>query len=361
MSDNTQPSADGLLHIDVAIEQTQDKTVEIDVSKLIEPAPGEAPAQEVSPPAEETVEVEIPIREELRSPPGPDPVEELKAQLAEMQNRSTREREDMERERSARERAEAESQRMASEMARHRMELHYAQHQAIDNAISAAKADADALERAYADALRKNDHATAAKAHRAMARTESQLLQLEDGKAQIEAIIKAGPQQFMERPAQQPAPPQQKRPDAPPPPPSPSENYDRYMESLKPRVRSFLQGKDKSWVTDDRKHKKLIAAHYQAQSEGHIEESDSYFDYIDKLMTDKPKQREAQPVKKAVPAAPVTAKAASVAQAPLSAKVPLSPREREMAKHLGITESEYAFRKYKMSQPGWDGAKYDPT
>lgn len=345
--------------IGVTIELEAEKPVEIDVSTLIEKGVQPEKKADEEKPEEKGIEIEVPINRDDE----PDPVAELKAQLEELRAKANREHEEAvrerEKERAARELAERNAQQMNVEMGRREFELLETKRHAIENAIAAHRADADALERTLAYAATKNDHATSAKAQRALMRIEAELLQLDEGLSQVKGVTEAGVEEFLKRrPAQRYQPeqrqqqPQQQKPIT----------REDYLAQRTPRVRQFLESKDPSWITDDRMNKKLIAAHWDALSNGFVEESDGYFDHISKAMEPPKKadpKADLKPAKKPAPAAPGIAKAVAAQNGVNGMKVHLTPRERERAKDLNLSEEEYARRKYIMSQPNWDGPRFD--
>jgi hypothetical protein len=372
MTEVTQGGATQEVGITVEIES--EKPVDFDVAELLKSDPDqqrkdkEAAAVVKDEPAEPKeddpgVEIEVPIGGDAAKVE-PDAAAELKAQLEELRAKMARDQEETTRERSLREAAEQRAQQVHQEMGRREFELFETRRHAIENAIAARKSDADALERTLAMAARSNDHATSAKAQRTLMRIEAELLQLDEGLGQVKNITDAGVDAFLKyRESQQPrqsqtTPSQQPKQQAQKP-----LTREDYLAQRTPRVRQFLESKDPSWITDDKMNKKLIAAHWDALSQGFVEESDGYFDHIGKTMEPpkkaEPKPAELKPSKKAVPAAPNVAKAVAAPNGVNGTKVHLTPRERERAKDLNLTEAEYARRKYLMSQPNWDGPRFD--
>lgn len=343
--------------IGITVDIEPDKPVDIDISKLIADV-AQTPPPKVEPPKDD--EVVIDVAEQVSpppvTPPGPDPVVELRTQLAAMEARA-------ESERRAREYAEQDASRSRAEVEQSRVNLQHTQLQAISNAIAAEQADADALERGYAQALRAGDHATAAKCQRAMARIESRLVQLEDGKVNLEQAIRS-PQPAQER--RQPRPQDQPQRDARPAPAATSSDpVEAYLQTRTPRVQAFLKSRDRSWLTDKRMNDKLVAAHHLAKSENYVEDTDAYFEYIDQQMGVKKAApapaalAQRVPAKKTIPAAP-TSRAASSNQSGVSGTtVHLTPRQRDAARALGMTEAAYAERVWRMSQPNWEGPRFD--
>lgn len=355
--------------VNLSIEPALEKAVDIDVSALLEKV--EAKSEEVEVPkkevevkpeakAPEGEDVEIEITPEGKAKTEHDAIEELRSQLAAIQERSERQREEAQRERQAREEAERQAQAYQADIVNTRMQLLQSNHQTIMASIATDKADGDALEREYANAIRTNNHALAAKCQRALAKVESRLLQFEDARMQLEEQIKAGPQalqrqmqrQQPQRPASQPQQQPQQTGD-------PVENY---IATRSARVQKFLKDNPREWLSDPTKNAKLMAAHHMALSEGHVEESNSYFDFVKGYMEPpKPASREAKPVRKTVPAAPASStKAASPAANSVSqAIIRLTPKDRAAAAAMGVSEAEWARRIHLMRQPNYEGPKFD--
>lgn len=355
--------------VNLSIEPTLEKAVDIDVSGLLDKVEGKPAEVEVTKktenaapssrdPAADPGEVEIEIDpNDGKAKSEHDAIEELRQQLQAIQERADRTRQDAERERQAREEAERQAQQYQADVIAARMQVLQSNHQTIVASINTEKADGDALERAYANALARNDHATAAKCQRALAKVESRLLQFEDARLQLEDQIKAGPaalQRQFPRPAAAPAAPAQPAGDP----------VDNYIATRSPRVQKFLKENPREWLSDSTKNAKLMAAHHMALSEGHVEESNSYFDFVKSYM--EPPQRaaparEVKPARKAVPAAPAstTRSASASANGVAETRIRLSAADRAAAAANGVSEAEWARRIFLMRQPNYDGPKFD--
>lgn len=349
--------------------QTPEQTVEVELSTG--PVDVEIPSQSDSIATTKTdqpatsgssaVEVEVASTETSAAPAGPSPAEalaEMQVKLDDMNRRA-------EADRKARDEAEQLAMHAAAEAEKSRTTVFEAQVRAakadissITNALAAEEAEAEQAERALAHGIKNQDAALVAKAQRALSRAEVRITQLNDGKAQLEGNLEKftarGPAAV--KPSQQAQ--QQQRPAAP----STGDPVQDYIASRTPRTRDYLQAKDRSWVADPAMTSKLTRAHHAALGQGHVIESDSYFDFIDQEMGAKkaaaPAQMEIQPARKQAPAAPVTNKAASTPAPATSMKVRLTEGQVAAAKALGMSITEYAARVHKMSQPGWNGPRF---
>jgi hypothetical protein len=357
--------------VTLTVEPTMEKAVDIDVSALLDKVDAKAEEVDVKPepkpanvvahepekkePVEEP-DIEVEITPEGEPKNKNDAIEELRSQLETLRERNERARQEAEAERKAREDAQRIAEQYQTEVAQSKFQLFQAQHQTIVAHIATEKADGDALERAMAVAMQKGDHLTVAKCQRALAKVEARLSQFEDARSQVEEALKAGPKAFQQQMPKIQTPQQQQKPTGDP--------IEDYISTRSPRVQNFLRTNPKEWLADKSMNAKLIAAHHMALSDGHVEESNSYFDFVKNYM-DPPSRtseskREAKPVRKAVPAAPASsAKAASPQAQGGGTTIRLSPKDRSAAEANGVSESEWARRIHLMRQPGYDGPKFD--
>lgn len=211
-----------------------------------------------------------------------------------------------------------------------------AQLDAINNAIGLVDAEINQATSRYTAAMEAGDYTAAAKAQREIARSETRLVSLEDGKQALEEQKKnPGRSQSFEKGQS-------------------ADPTDSYISQFSPRSQEYLR-RNQSFVTDPRLNKKMIAAHYEAEAEGFVADSDAYFDFIDKRMgvgevDERPRTTEH---KRVAPAAPVS-RSQQAANGDLSGRktVKLTRGEVETAEALGITPAEYARRKLKMAEQG---------
>lgn len=357
---------------DITVEVEGEKPIEVSVDKPNEPELplGTAAAK----PADGPVAVEIPAEpteDKDEAAKGPDPVAELQAQLERMRESSARMQENALAERRAREAAEQEARAAREESGNKNIEIADTRLHAITNAIAAEKGEAEALKAALRQATADGDMDKVADINMKFGEIGSRLRELNDGKAQLEAYLRAPrkPAAAQRPTVQPPRPTEQTAPAASQTTGDPAEDY---IRSMPPRVQDYLRGRDKTWLTDKRTNDKLVAAHFTALSEGYAEESPGYFARIDDQMGVKteapgvspgtvPAARRAAPAraKPAIPAAPTSPKAATSGQTEGGQRtVTLTAREQEAAKSQGLTNQEYGRRKWIMSQPGWTGPRF---
>lgn len=310
--------------------------------KAVEPAPVEI---DVSPQVEEP-----PVREEAR----PDPaVAELQAQLERFKERSKQDR-------AARAEAERKAQSHEAEIANNKQELAQTRLHAIVNAIHAEKSEAETLKQALRKAHTDGDADGVADITMKLGEIGSRMASLNDGKSQLETYLK-NPRR-PEAPKRQPQRPAAVEADADDE--GSGDPVEDYIAAKTPRIQQFLRSRDRTWVADPKVNRKLVAAHHSALAEGYVEETPGYFAFIDEHMGVKVEQpKKAAPPRQAakasVPAAPVSAKAAtSPPSATSNMRVTLTPGQQQAAKDLGIPLAEYARRVWQMQQPHYEGPKF---
>jgi hypothetical protein len=221
---------------------------------------------------------------EKKPVPGPndDPVDDLKSQFAVMQRRAT------------------EAENTAHQATRHAAEvtqrLHKAEGQVVDSqldtilsGIAAAQAEVSAAEQAYAIAFEAGDGAAIARATRQMTTSGTRLQRLEEAKGDIEDGIKARPKPGAE-PQQQPRQPQRSA--------DPVEEFTKGMSS---RSAAWVKAHPEC-VTDEKKYKKMMAAHAVALADDIEVDSDEYFRRIEEQVG--AKKTDAKPADGRRPAAP---------------------------------------------------------
>lgn len=170
--------------------------------------------------------------------------------------------------------AEREARKQAEEYARQQAQhIGYAHNEVQDsnlkiilNAIDATEQAAASAERDYADAMAAGNYAAAAKAQRLMAQAESHLLQLQNGRAQLEEAL----QQPVEGSVYA-----QKVPSFEPE--IPQDPLEMYASKLAPKSAQWLREHPDAV----NKIGKLTRAHQDAVEDGIIAESPEYFRYIE--------------------------------------------------------------------------------
>jgi hypothetical protein len=243
-----------------------------------------------------------------------DPIEALKAQLADKSS-------EIEREKSARAAAEsaAAQERQRADAARREAADAHTQVAAstkttIESGIAAAKAEADAAEEAYKTAFEAGNAGEAAKAQRRMSRAEADLAMLEQAKAELpsESAPKKLPSSSELRPST----------------PSISDQTEQWIRAQDPRAQTWLRA-HMDYATDASKNAKLVSAHWDAAANNIQPNTEGYFQHIEKVLglskEPQPKaepkpaanggsQHQAQPSQRrpTAPVAPVTPSAGGV-------------------------------------------------
>ena len=214
--------------------------------------------------------------------------------------------------------------------------------QLVSNAIDTVRRENEILKANYRSALSENNYDVAAEAQERMSTNAAKLLQLENGKAAMEAE----PRQ------RQPVHEVQRTVDP----------VEAFASQLTPRSASWVR-RNPQFVTDPRLNQKMIAAHNLAMADGHEADSDSYFLSVEDILkvnrrqetsqneesalstASSPAQRRASP-----PAAPVSR--SGTANGTRSNQQTLSAAEREMAEMMQMSEEDYAKNKNELRKSG---------
>lgn len=293
--------------------QVQQKEPEI----IEQPETTEVPEQET------TVEV---VETPQEAAPENDAAADLKKQIeglrrAEELQRQGRERAENERQEALR-RAREYQQQITVKSA----EVTQSRFDAVTNGIAAATAEAETAQRDLEAAILGADAKAQADAQRRIARAESNLSRLEEGKAALEAEYRAS--QAQPQPQQQPVDP-----------------IDAW--NLPDTAKTWLKG-HRDYVTDPRKNAKIQALHWDIVDEGHEAFSTTYFESMERhLGLREPVQQ--QPQKGPIVSAPVSRDVpGTVASKP--SQIRLSAAQREAAKISGVSEVDYAKNLIKFEQ-----------
>ena len=224
------------------------------------------------------------------------------------------------RERQQREQIEQFAREQAAKVQSAEVEVQDSNLRMIMNALDATEQTAQGAERTYADAMAAGDYAAAAKAQRAMAQAESQLLQLNNGKRALEdrlQVRKTEGRVSEERP--------EIRPQAPSRTP-----IEEMAANLTPKSAEWLRSHPDAASSVA----KLTAAHSAAvELEGIAVESPEYFDYIEQklgMASEKPAKPEAKPSKPSIASVPVSSSGGGVRGGD-ERSMTLSPEEVERA------------------------------
>ena len=233
------------------------------------------------------VEAKEPEKKKVAGP-NDDPVEDLRGQFTALQART-----------SAAERAAHDATRANAEITQR---LHKAEGDVVNSqldtvlsGIAAAQSEASSAEQAYAIAFEAGDAAAIARATRQMGTATARLQRLEEAKADIEDGIKQRPKRETEPP--QPARQPQQSTD-------PVEQFTKGMSS---RSAAWVRAHPEC-VTDEKKYKRMMAAHAVALADDIEVDSDEYFRRIEeqvgaKKVDPKPAGDGRRPSSAAAPAA----------------------------------------------------------
>ena len=214
--------------------------------------------------------------------------------------------------------------------------------QLVSNAIDTVRRENEILKANYRSALSEDNYDVAAEAQERMSINAAKLLQLENGKAAMEAE----PRQ------RQPVHEVQRTVDP----------VEAFASRLTPRSASWVR-RNPQFVTDPRLNQKMIAAHNLAMADGHEADSDSYFSAVEDTLkfnrrneapqdqesalssASSPAQRRASP-----PAAPVSR--SGTGNGVRANQHTLSAAEREMAEFMQMSEEDYAKNKNELRKSG---------
>ena len=212
--------------------------------------------------------------------------------------------------------------------------------QLINNAIYTVNTNTGILKSHYAEAMQAGDYARAAEIQQEMASNEAKRLQLENGKAAMEAAPRQEP------PRQQVTDP-----------------VEALASQLTPRSAEWIR-RHPEFARDQRMFNKMIAAHNLAVADGIQPDTDAYFAEVESTLkinrnaaatqAEAPMEQTAKVTQQRVSpnappaAAPVSRQSSSDRQT----VVRLSAEEREMASMMKMTPEEYGKEKLKLKREG---------
>jgi hypothetical protein len=284
--------------IQLAPEKPEDQTV-VDLGEAEKP----------------TVRIE-PVAKE----PEPAPEDEREKAIADLKAQLDQANQARENERQHRERVEQFAREQAARAQNAEVGIQDSQLRTIVNAIDATEQSAINAQRSYADAMGVGDYEAAAKAQRAMAQAEAQLLQLNQGKRALENELST---RQTEGRVKEPAPQFQ-------PAPVQRDPVEELAARLSPKSAGWLRLHPQAASNVD----KLTAAHSAAVNlEGIAVESPEYFAFIEEKLGFSPSKSAAQTersTRSAMTAAPVTTTGGSSPSKSATSMI-LSPSEVEMA------------------------------
>lgn len=201
-----------------------------------------------------------------------EPVDDLKAQFAELKIESTRNLQranDEARGRRDAERAAAQAREDAAGARSEAIESHVS---TVESGLEAAKAEADAAEREYTSAFEAGDGAKVAQAQRKIARAEAKIARLDEAKDELETRRTKAPTEGERR-----KPIEVERPR------TADDPVEAYVQNRSEPTANWLRAHPE-WVTDPKKNAKLTAAHYDATGDGIDVDTPEYFAYVEKFI-----------------------------------------------------------------------------
>ena len=217
----------------------------------------------------------------------------------------------------------------------------------FDSAMRDVKANERAFKQAYKEALSNGDHEAAADIQIKMAKNAAQELALEQGKSAYEARMRETPKQSYQ------------------PNTVVNDPVETFARQLSPLSANWVR-QHPQYVTDQKLHQKMLAAHSLAMADGIAPDSDDYFRHVettlriennqpvrttqDEAMSDSAKSVQRRQ-STAPPAAPVSRQSMSNSGNRPNV-VRLTKAEREAARDMGQTEKEYAQMKLKLINEG---------
>lgn len=213
--------------------------------------------------------------------------------------------------------------------------------QLITGAIDKLKRESDYLKSHFKEAMTSGDYDAAAHIQETMSLNAAKLLQLQNGKSSLEERL-ANPQ-----------------PEAP----QTNDPVERVASTLSPRSAAWIRSHPQC-ITDQRMYQKMVGAHNIAMADGHVVDSDSYFDAIEHQLgfkkaptpvddgEDVALSAAAAPTqKRTAPAAAPTTRTASGTPSK-SQVVRLSSEMREMASMMGMSPEDYAKNMVALKREG---------
>ncbi len=180
-----------------------------------------------------------------------------------------------------------------AETVRFRGTAEQAQYDAVLNAIQAADQEAKLAKAEYAAALGAGEYERASDAQMRMSTAAAELVNLNSGKAAMEAARRAPQPERPREPQRQPA----------------ADPFERYVAQFTPKTQEWLRAHPEA-VTDQATNAEVIAAHHKALKAGHAPESPEYFSFIEgrlngqPIMPETPAPLKPKPAQRSIPAAP---------------------------------------------------------
>jgi hypothetical protein len=325
-----------------ALFENKTETAEPELHENVEAAPGGPIEVEIAPKEAKVEKVEEPKE---------DPALALQKQLDELKKS-----EEIQRTQAAqaiRERDEAikRAQEREVEVVKLQKETTQSHYDQIASALAAAQADAERAAQDVEVAGNASDFKALADAQRRLARAESRIDKMEDGKFELEARLQA----------EKAAPRVEPKVESPPQQPT----IDQVIDSWRlPEITTKYLKANPGYVADPSKLDVLKYWNQKAVKSGLTVHSQAFIDYVDekmKLEENPPKEEPQQEQQRTnIVSAPVSREVPSGGTGTRSnGKVTLTAAEREFAKISGITEAEYARQKQKLQEMKANGSYSD--
>ena len=272
---------------------------------------------------------------------------DLKKQLDDLRKANDLSNKRVQEEIAARQAAEQRVREREQEASQSKIRAEDAEYDAILNAIGAAESEAEGAQRDIALATETSDAKAVGEASRRLARAESRLSQLEDGKAAIERAKTAQAARARETPPQRASQP------------ATVEQYIDQLPNLLPSQRDWLREHPDA-LTDTRKNLRLQGAHVEAEDQGFRPGTQKYFSYLEERLGYKEPEDgddvEDEPVRSPQVSAPPSRSATNINTGrPSGNRITLTPEQREVARLSGIDELTYARQLQKLQTLKADG------
>lgn len=266
-----------------------------------------------------------------------DATEVIKAQTEEYEA-------NLERERQAKKEAEERAAKAEREAAEARTRVASSEIETIEAAVAIAEKNKTEAQRAMKEAMERGDFDAFIRSQEEFNTAHYQVNKLNEGKRALESRTSA---------------------------PSSADPVEGYIAQFTPRSQNYLR-QNIEFVKDKAKNKRLVAAHYEAEAEGLVPDTDAYFEFLDSRLkggaaSSAKVEKESRPSAKSTPAAPVSrGNDISSGGSGGERKVKLTPNEARAAtdgtivwntgpnkgKPIGV--KEYARRKALMAEQNSD-------
>lgn len=282
--------------------------------------------------------IEVPLNEEEKTPEVVVSEEETPPQDEKIEKTSEISAEEgineMKKKLQAAEEARREAEKRAYEASqqakRASSETRDANYQLVVNAIETVKGRAEAIKQAYASAMAAGDFDKAAQLQEAMSVNAQQLAELKRGEQAMKEELKRPEPKASPEPSNEPM-------------------IDQIARRVSPKSAAWLR-ENRETLDNERMIRRMFRAHEDAVDEGIDPDTDDYFSFIEGRLGIA-KQAEEAPAPTRRPASPPPAAPVSRGgQRP--SVVRLSREQVEMAKMMGMSESDYAKNMVALQREG---------